>query len=262
VSNFATITYRVDHALAVISLARPDKRNAMNLEMFVEVADAAERAASDPDVRGLLVRGEGPSFCAGIDLGALAGLAGRLDGFEAFVAIAQRPYRLLATMPVPVVAAIHGHALGAGFQLALACDARVVATDATFGLLEARYGLIPDLGGLYHLAREVGPSRAKELAWSARTIDAPEADRIGLVNRLVGPGQLEAAATAFAGELIAHSPVTVRHVKTLVARLGQVPLEQELEREARAQREVLGSDDHVEAVAAFLEDRPPRFVGR
>jgi enoyl-CoA hydratase/carnithine racemase len=260
-STLTTITYDVDDALAVISLNRPEKRNAMNREMFVDIADAAERAASDPDVRGLLLRAEGPSFSAGIDLMALAGLAGQVDRFDEFVALAQRPYRLLATMSVPVVAAVRGHSLGAGFQLALACDARVVAADASFGLLEARYGLIPDLGGLYHLSRLAGPSRAKELAWSARTIDAREADRLGLVNRLVEPDGLDGAALAFARELIGNSPVTARLVKALVAR-SDGSLEAELDREARAQREALTSSDHREAVAGFFEKRPPRFTGR
>jgi enoyl-CoA hydratase/carnithine racemase len=169
---------------------------------------------------------------------------------------------MLATMPVPVVAAVRGHSLGAGFQLALACDARVVSTDASFGLLEARYGLIPDLGGLFHLAREVGPARAKELAWSAQTIDAREAHRLGLVNRLVEPEDLEPAARAFAGELTRNSPVTARLVKGLVARMASGTLEHELDREARAQGEALASADHKEAVAAFLEGRPPTFTGR
>jgi enoyl-CoA hydratase/carnithine racemase len=261
-SSLTTISYTVDEGLAVIALARPAKRNAMNREMFVEIADAAERAANDSNVRGLLLRAEGPSFSAGIDLTALAELAGQLDRFEEFVALAQRPYRMLATLPVPVVAAVRGHSLGAGFQLALACDARVVATDASFGLLEARYGLIPDLGGLFHLAREAGPSRAKELAWSARIIDAREADRMGLVNRLVQPEELDDAARAFARELIRNSPVTARLVKGLVATVATVPLELELQREARAQGEALSSADHREAVAAFLEGRPPTFTGR
>lgn len=256
-----TITYDVDDGLAVISLNRPEKRNAMNREMFVEIGDAVERAASDPDVRGLLLRAEGPSFSAGIDLMALAGLAGQLDRFDEFVALAQRPYRLLADARMPVVAAVRGHSLGAGFQLALACDTRVVATDASFGLLEARYGLIPDLGGLYHLSRLTGPSVAKELAWSARTIDAHAADRLGLVNRLVEPEALDVAALAFARELIGNSPVTARLVKGLVT-ASDGSLEAELEREARAQREALASSDHREAVAAFFEKRPPRFTGR
>ena len=261
--DFSTIRYGSSDGLATISLDRPEKRNALNLEAFSELTRAVERAAADDDVHGILVRANGPSFCAGIDLGALAGLAGAAsERFEEFVAIAQGPYRALADAPKPVVAAVQGHALGAGFQLMLACDVRVVATDATFGLLEARYGLIPDLGGLWHLTREVGPARAKELAWSARTIEAAEADRLGLVARVVPPEDLDVEAEACARELIAHSPVTARRVKALVGAANAVTLEAELAAEAAAQGEVLQSEDHREAVAAFLERRSPRFTGR
>jgi enoyl-CoA hydratase/carnithine racemase len=261
--EFGAIRYEVEDGLAVISLSRPEKRNAVNLKMFAELAQATEQAGADGDVRGILLRAEGPSFCAGIDLSALAGLAGSAaERFQDFVAVAQGPCRALASVGVPVVAAVRGHALGAGFQLALACDLRVASTDASFGLLEARYGLIPDLGGMWHLAREIGPSRAKELAWTARVIDAAEADRLGLINELVAPEDLEDRARALARSLMVHSPVTAAAVKSLIAATTETSLEDELRAEATAQGRVLQSEDHVEAVAAFLEDRSPRFVGR
>jgi 2-(1,2-epoxy-1,2-dihydrophenyl)acetyl-CoA isomerase len=262
-TNDDAIGYELRDGLAVISLNRPEKRNAVDIAMFRAIAAAADRANGDPDARGILVRAEGPSFCAGIDLLALAGLAGAAsERFQEFVSIAQAPYLALARAGMPVVAAVRGHALGAGFQLALACDARVVATDASFGLLEARFGLIPDLGGMWHLAREIGPSRTKELAWTARTVDAGEADRMGLVNRLVSPEHLDAEAESFAREMMSYSPVTAAAVKELVGRAGETSLEEELAAEAAAQRRVLNSADHTEAVAAFLERRPPRFTGR
>src|SRR5438132_800649 len=159
-ADHTTIRYESVDGLATITLARPDKRNAMNLEMFSELGDAAEAAAGDPEVRAVLVRGEGPSFCAGLDLSALGGLAEiRGARFRSFVRMAQRPFAALARMPKPSLAEVHGHALGAGFQLALACDLRVASTDVRFGMLEARYGIIPDLGGSHHLARLGGPAR-------------------------------------------------------------------------------------------------------
>jgi len=134
----------------------------------------------------VLLAAEGPSFCAGIDLQTLIELAGIEDAaFRAFVRLAQRPYPLLARMEKPTVAAVHGHAIGAGFQLALACDLRVAAPDVSFAMLEGRYGLIPDLGGAYHLSRLVGAARAKELVWTARAVDAKEALALGLVNLVV-----------------------------------------------------------------------------
>jgi len=259
---FETIRYETRDHVARVTLSRPDKRNAMNSEMFGELGDAAERAAGDDDIHAVLVSAEGPSFSAGIDLNALGGLAG-IQGapFRAFVRMAQRPYRSLATMPKPVLAAVQGHAVGAGFQLALAADLRVASTDARFGMFEARYGLIPDLGGLHRLARLVGPARAKELIWTTRLVEADEAERIGLVNRLVD-GDPAAAAESLIGEVLSVSPIPVRFTKALIDRAPETSIEVEFEREQNVQGLTIASDDHGEAVAAFLEKRTPRYTGR
>jgi enoyl-CoA hydratase len=267
-TDFETIRYAVEDGLATITLARPGKRNAVNQSMFSELGDATQAAATDSAVRGVLVAGEGPSFCAGIDLsliGELAGLAaeasGNEGGFRAFVHGAQRAFRSLACMPKPTLAVVQGHALGAGLQLALACDLRVAATDAKFGMLEPRYGLVPDLGGLHRLARLVGPSRAKDLVWSTRIVDAEEALRIGLADRVVEPSTLWAEAESLARQVTQHSPTSVALVKELIDAAYETPLEEELEREADAQIRAIQSEHHREAVAAFLEGRPPMFGG-
>jgi enoyl-CoA hydratase/carnithine racemase len=268
-TGFETILYEADEGLARITIARPEKRNAINAVTFAELGDAAELAASDPEIRAVLVAGAGPSFCAGIDLTLLAELGGLAaqaqddaTGFHAFVKGAQRAYVALALMPKPSVAAVQGHALGAGFQLALACDLRVATLDASFGMLEARYGLIPDLGGMHRLARLVGPARAKEIVWSTRTVSANEALAMGFVNRVLPPESLIPEAERLAREVSAHSPVTTALVKELVEAATERPLETELELEAEAQTRVINSADHEEAVAAFLERRPPNFKGR
>src|SRR5437867_2285386 len=152
--QFETIRYEVTEDIATITLNRPDKRNAIDVAMFEELATAFQATTEAHDVRGVLVAGEGPSFCAGIDLTTLMELATAGEArFRSFVQMAQRPYRVLAAMPKPTVAAVQSHALGAGFQLALACDLRVVATDVRFGMLEPRFGIVPDLGGTHRLAR-------------------------------------------------------------------------------------------------------------
>jgi enoyl-CoA hydratase/carnithine racemase len=208
----------------------------------------------------VLVQAEGPSFCAGLDLSALGDLAGfRAARFRSFVRLAQRPYLLLARMPKPTLAAVQGHALGAGFQLALACDLRVAAADVQFGMLEARYGLIPDLGGMHHLARLVGSGVAKELVWTARTVGAEEAGRLGLANNVVAAEALAGEARELLGAVLAHSPTAASLSKPLMSRASETPLETELEGEADAQSVCLESDDHRESVAAFLEGRRPRF---
>jgi 2-(1,2-epoxy-1,2-dihydrophenyl)acetyl-CoA isomerase len=263
---FETLAYRVEGGIAHLRLDRPDRRNAIDARMFGELGEACAAAADDPAVRAVVVSGEGPSFCSGIDLALLAELAGLAatagqeeGGVEAFVHHAQRPFRLLASMGKPTVAAVRGHALGAGFQLALACDLRVAASDARFGMLEVRYGIVPDLGGIHHLTRLVGPARAKELVWSTRTVDASEADRLGLLAALVEPNELEQRAEALARAVAEHSPTAVRLAKSLIDGSSARSLDEELDAEAAAQAEALGSAHHREAVAAFLEGRAPRF---
>jgi enoyl-CoA hydratase/carnithine racemase len=258
-----TIAYEVADGLATIALNRPDKRNAMNAVMFRELGDAATAASEDVAVRAVLVRGEGPSFCAGIDLTSFPDLFGKPAAeLREFVALAQRPFAVLASMPKPTIAAVRGHALGAGCQLALACDLRIAADHAQFGILELNFGIIPDLGGNALLTALVGPARAKELIWTGRRFDAEEADRLGVVNRVVEPGDLDDEAGTLAAGLAARAPLPVRHVKALVDRATREPLDALMAAEMDAQTECLSSEDHREAVAAYLERREPKFQGR
>ena len=263
VAEFETIKYGIHDGLATIELARSDKLNAMSAQMFTELGDAAERAAADPGIRVVLVKGQGRAFSAGIDVLLLGQLAGtRGARFRAFVKTAQRPYLLLATMEKPTVAAIHGHALGSGFQLALACDLRIAAEDTRFSMLEVRFGLIPDLGGLHRLARQAGSGVAKEIAWTGRDVDVEEAARIGIVNRIVPAITLDEQAEAYARELVASPPIPVALTKSLINRALETPFETSLEHQAQAQAACIASEDHREAVEAYLEKRPPRFTGR
>ncbi len=262
-TDFETIRYHTGEGLARITLARPEKRNAINSAMFAELAQATAAAAADPDVRVVLLDAEGPAFCAGIDLALLAELSGAIGSDpHSFVARAQEPFRTLATMTKPAVAAVQGHAIGAGFQLALACDLRIAADDASFAILEPRYGIIPDLGGAYHLARMLGPARAKELVWTTRSMDAAEAERVGLVNAVVTSDSLAKEAEAMVDGLLSVSPIPLSLTKSLIDGAHEIPLAAELEREAEAQVRCLTSEDHREAISAYFEKRPARFTGR
>jgi enoyl-CoA hydratase/carnithine racemase len=261
--QFETIRYEVADGAAAITLNRPHKRNAINFKMFEELGVAVEAASEDQDVRGVLISGEGVSFCAGIDLALLMDLAGEGESrFRSFVLSAQRPYRALARIEKPVIAAVQGDALGAGFQLALACDLRVVASDVRFGMLELRFGIIPDLGGSHHLTRLVGAARAKELMWSTRIMEAEEAERIGLANRVVSTPDFSAAARELLFAVTRHSPTAVAQVKLLIDRASETALDLEFDQELAAQSICIDSEDHKEAVAAFAEGRPPRYSGR
>ena len=262
-SEYTTLRYEVAEGIGAITLARPDKRNAMNHDLFVELGEAAERAADDPEARVVLVSGEGKSFSAGIDLTMFSHEAFQgTASFQKFVRMAQRPFRALQTMPKPAIAAVQGHAVGAGFQLALACDIRICAQDVTFGMFEVRYGIVPDLGGNRPLTHLVGPARAKELVWTGRTVDAAEAERIGLANRVVAPEALAKEAEALAQDLAAAAPIPVALTKSLINREAELSIEASLEREAESQARCITSEDHREAVAAFLEKRPPKYSGR
>jgi 2-(1,2-epoxy-1,2-dihydrophenyl)acetyl-CoA isomerase len=262
-SEFETLRYGVHDGVATIELARPEKRNALNAQAFNELGESADRAAADPGIRVVLVKGQGPSFCAGIDIALLGQLAGtRGARFRSYVRSVQRPFLTLAQMDKPTVAAVHGHAVGAGFQLALACDLRIAADDVQFSMLEIRFGLIPDLGGPHRLPRVVGLARAKELIWTGRAVEAEEADRIGLVNRVVVPESLGKEAEAFVRELVAAPPLPLSLTKAIMNRALETSLETDMERQAQAQAQAIESEDHREAIEAFLEKRPPRFSGR
>jgi len=263
-SGYETLRYEVsEDGVCSITLARPDKRNAVNDVMFRELGEATERAATDGDARAMLVRGEGTSFCAGIDLSMFSTEAfANTSNFHMFVRLAQRAYRNLQTMPKPSIAAVQGHALGAGFQLALACDLRIAAENATFGMFEVKYGIIPDLGGNRPLTLAVGTARAKEIVWTGRTVDAQEADRIGLVNRVVSVDALPKEAEELAAQLAAAPPIPLSLTKSIIDHATEQSAETVMAREAELQQRAINSEDQKEAVAAFLEKRPPRYSGR
>lgn len=262
-ADFETIRYGVHDGLATIDLARQDKRNAINAQMFNELGDATQAAASDSGIRAVLVRGDGPSFCAGIDVTLLGQLAGtRGARLRTFIRTAQRPFLTLAQMDKPTVAAVQGHAVGAGFQLALACDLRVCGDDLRFAMLEVRFGLVPDLGGIHRLAHLVGPARAKELVWTGRPVEADEAERLGLANRVVPAETVAKEGEALAREVAASPPIPVSLTKSLIGRAPEASMETAIERDGQAQATCIDTEDHREAVAAYLEGRPPRFEGR
>jgi enoyl-CoA hydratase/carnithine racemase len=263
VSRLQTISYDVADGVATITLNRPEKRNAIDAAMFQELGETADRAAGDPTVRVVLLQGERPTFCAGIDVATLMEVtAAGADAAPGFIELAQRPFRTLAAMPKPVIASVRGHALGAGFQLALACDLRLAATDATFGMLEVRFGLIPDLGGNRRLTELVGPAVAKEFIWTGRRIDSSEATRIGLVNRVVASDALSRQSEELAWTVATQPALPLAFVKDLVGRSPHTPPADLMRLEAQAQASCLASEDHREAVSAFLENRPPTFAGR
>jgi len=268
-SDFETIRYQRQGDIGTLTLARPDKRNAQNPLMWEELARLGTELLPDESLRCLVVTGEGTTFSAGIDL--VEGMAGMMANW------ADRP-REERTLPaglgaagtfswIPAlgcasVAAVRGHAYGAGVQLALACDFRIFAEGTKVGLLETRYGLLPDMGATVWLPRIVGESRARELILLGDVIDAAEALRIGLANRVVADGDLDAAAAELAGRLAAQPPIAVRGARRAIEAAWHRGPEESHRLALEWQIRCLESDDFKEARQAMVEGRSPEWRGR
>lgn len=269
------VRVEVADRLATVSLNRPDKLNAVSPEVFAGLAEAGERVSDDDEVRAVLIRGEGRAFCAGLDLASLQGFAGGGASADASGDGAggngarttrtggdpQAGWRIWQTMDKPVVAAVQGYALGAGFQLALAADIRFAATDAVMSVFEITYGLVPDLGGTQFLPPIVGPAKAKELIWTAKRLNAEEALALGLVNHVVPNDELEDRARAFALDLASRPPLPIAFTKRILSEGSRLSLEEGMRREIEAQARCITSDDMKEAVAAAFEKRQGTFTG-
>jgi enoyl-CoA hydratase/carnithine racemase len=243
-------------------LNRPEKRNALSGELIQELGAAIEEAATDDDVRVLVLRGEGAMFSSGMDLKDLRDLSEDPARLRAY----RRPilswWNLLEEMPKPTICQIHGAALGGAFELALACDFRTMAEDAVAGIMEVRIGLLPDVGGCSRLPAVVGLGNAKELIMTGKVIDGREAHRIGFANRIAPAEALGEATDAFAAELLACAPRAVGLAKRVIDAAAKPALALTLEQEVAAQEALAASEDFAEGARAFFEKRDPDFAGR
>jgi enoyl-CoA hydratase/carnithine racemase len=218
-----------------VVLNRPEKRNAMNQALLHELREQLRAAAADPTVHCVLLRGEGPVFSAGVDLGELASFGGEPAVLRPFREVFLECANLCEEMPKPVVCQIHGACFGGALEVALGCDLRIASADAQLGLPEVRFGIIPDVGGSSRLPAVVGLGRAKELIMTARTIDAAEAHAIGLVNRITQAVELDGAVQALLDELLAHSPIAVGRAKRVMDASARPALAATLEMEVSVQ---------------------------
>jgi enoyl-CoA hydratase/carnithine racemase len=247
----------------------------MTVQMWDEMRTLGQELRKDPDIRALVVIGEGRSFSTGIDTSQFGGnlLGGegseppasgekREDPLVTTILRTQEAFTWLEETPYPTIAAVRGHALGAGMQLALACDIRVVARGAQFGLLEHRYGLIPDLGGTQRLPRLIGAGKAKELIFTAKIIDAEEAARLGLVEQLVDDNTLEKTATELAEQIASQPPLALRYAKRAINAALDVSTREGLRLEAESQAACIRSEDFKEAIRAYKERQTPQYKGR
>ena len=248
------------HLLHLV-LNRPEVLNAIDNALADELIAACEHLAADPGVWVVILRGNGDrAFCAGADLKARRDFTP--EDWQAQRELFRRMFERLRAVPQPMIAAVHGFALGGGTELAMLADFIVAAEDAVFGLTEVSLGIIPGGGGTQNLPRLIGRNRAKELIYTARRVPAAEALRLGLVNRVVGRDQLLPTVVALAQEIMANSPFAVRQVKWAIDQGVDLPFDAGLEREHTAYMRAIASEDRREGIAAFNEKRRPTFTGR
>lgn len=260
---FEHILFKREKKIATITLNRPDKLNAFAGRMREEIAEAVEQAAADEKVRVIVITGEGRGFCAGADVQFLAELAKKKDTatFHVFLDCGRRVVTAIRNVPKPVIASINGPAAGGGLNMALACDIRLASDKAKFSEAFVKIGLHPDWGGTYFLPRLVGAAKACELMMSGDVLGAYEAERIGLVNRVVPHEQLHVATHELAERLAKMPPLAMKRVKQAIYRGVEADLETMLALESEAQIACFESNDCVEGVEAFLGKRAPNFKG-
>ena len=261
------VTVEMTDGVADVRMNRPEKRNALDLAMFQALVTTGELLKSAGGLRAVVLSGAGPDFCAGLDFTAFQAMRGgeRLSALAQLPpsagpaqATGQRAAYVWAELPVPVIAAVRGNALGGGLQIALGADIRIVAPDARLSVFEVAWGLIPDMTGSQLLPELVGRDVAKELTFTARIVSGEEAARIGLATR-TDPDPLGAALT-LAREIASRSPHAVRAAKRLLDLAGRTDLASGLAREQQEIGALIGSPNQAEAVAARFEQRAPDFA--
>jgi 2-(1,2-epoxy-1,2-dihydrophenyl)acetyl-CoA isomerase len=259
--SFVPVLFELNDGVGTITLNRPEALNATNDEFYRHLGRLIREIADNAEVGCVVITGAGRGFCAGADVKAMnpeMNLLARRKRHRWILADILRP---LVNLEKPVIAAVNGPAVGAGFNLALAADIIIASEKAVFSQIFTRLGLVPDLGGLYLLTRVVGLNKAKELCFTAKKIDAAEALALGFVNRVVPAEELMPAATGLAREIAAGPATALAMIKTLLNKSSNSSLEQMLEYESYAQTLAYTTPEHREGVAAFREKRTPDFRG-
>ena len=268
------LTLEVDNHIATLWLDRPGKRNAMSPEFIADLPRAMAAIGDDDNVRVAIIAGRGKSFCVGIDLASLGGGGGRADGDKVSGATAslrqmqvtrdfQAAISAVAECPVPVIAAIHSHCIGAGMDLVTACDIRLAAEDALFGVRETKIGIVADVGTLQRLPGIVTNGQVAELAYTGKDIGAQRAEKIGLVNDVYADADaVYAAALELAAEIAANAPLAVRGTKFILQQGEDLTTEQSLLLNGLwTMVTTLNSNDLKEAMQAYLQKRPANYTG-
>ena len=257
---YQTLKLEYDGALAIITLARPDKRNAISTQMIEDLLASLGEVQSSSARVGILT-GEGKAFCSGLDLDELRAIATRspVEHLEDSRRMA-RLFRTVYSFPKPLIAAVNGHALAGGCGLATLADFTLAVPDAKFGYTEVRIGFIPALVSVF-LRRQIGEKRTRDLALTGRLFDAAEAREMGLVNLVVAAEELLAEARKLAATLIAASPTSLARTKRLLVRFSEGDLDREISMAIQENADIRSTADFREGLASFLEKRTPKWTG-
>jgi 2-(1,2-epoxy-1,2-dihydrophenyl)acetyl-CoA isomerase len=261
-SEYETIQYEMQENVALLTLNRPERRNAMNRELNRELLAGFERAAGDDQVRAVLVTGAGKGFCAGADLAIFQSQPTGDQVYEMIVSSYQPMMVAVTQMKKPVIAAVNGVAAGAGASLALACDLRVMAHDASMMMAFSNIALVPDAGATWFLTRLVGYSRAYEIAIEGNRITAERCLELGLTNKVVPAEQLDLISLAWARKLAERPTLALGLTKHAMQHAHLHDLASTIEYEARLQKQTIPSYDFMEGVMAFIQKREPEFQGK
>ena len=264
VTENPTVIEKREGNIATLIFNRPERMNALNKDLAVGLNEALGRLEADQDIDVVVLAGAGRAFCAGGDLGVIG--KGRekndLIQLDPILRAGMRAVMRIRTMRQPVIAAVHGAAAGAGMNIALAADIRIASEDATFGQNFAKVGLFPDYGGTFFLLELVGPAKAAEMFYTGDMIDAAEALRLGIVNRVVPAARLESEVRALAQKIAKGPAIAIRAMKRVLFADAKQELTKALEQEVEQQMKCFASEDTGEGIRAFFEKRPPKFQGK
>ena len=263
--TYECLLYEVKDGIATLTLNRPDRLNALGGSLREDLHDAVTRSAADPEVRVMVITGAGKGFCSGGDVKAMGeAKAGQRERplIEKIAPGRDRTLLAMREAPQPIIAAVNGAAAGAGMNLALGCDIRIASTAARFTQAFVKRGLHPDWGGTYFLPRAIGTAKACEMIFTGDVIDAAEAERLGIVSRVVAPEELMPAAYEFARRIAAGPPVAIRLAKRSIYANSELDLRAALQVETMAQNICFETEDATEGIRAFGEKRAPTFKGR
>lgn len=259
--DFKLIIYEKSEGIATITLNRPEALNAFSKEVVAEVLEALEDARRDENVRVVVLTGAGEkAFSAGADIKAMIGMTA-LKARDLSL-MGEKLCCTLENLEKPVIAALNGYALGGGLEVAMSCDLRIASENARVGQTEINIGLIPGWGGTQRLTRLIGRTKAKELVFTGRMIDARTAEQLGIVNRVVAADKFKETVRQFALDLAAKAPVALRVAKALIDKGAEIGLDSALALEREGFGVVASTEDLQEGVKAFTEKRKPAFKGK